>query len=111
MEATEIKTYETYKLQVNDDFPQRYIAILGESGYYKKRMEAFDLFRKMRPGKVIDIRSMVKKENVELFIKLACQFIESCRRKGSDDYCFSDDYSQFFRYTILPVKTKKSVTM
>lgn len=100
--------FEQFKLKPHDDFTQRYVQIVGEHAYYKKRAEAYELFRKLRPGKIINLRTMIKQENVELFIKLACQYIESSRRKGFDDYCFSDDYSLFYRLPPLnPPLVKK----
>lgn len=89
--------YHTHKLQLHDDFEQRYIAKMGAAAYEQKRKDAFALFSKMGRGAVIDIATMVQADNVELFIKLACQFIEQRRRSGYDDYYFSDDYSRFLR--------------
>ena len=95
--------YPTHKLQIHDDFERRYIAKMGAPAYELKRTEALALFRKMGRGARIDIAKMVKEDNVELFIKLACQFIEQRRREGYDDYVFSDDYSAFLR-TFPPQK-------
>jgi len=90
-------TYPTHKLQPHDDFERRYIAKMGAAAYELKRTEAFELFRKMGRGAAIDIAKMVQADNVELFIKLACQYCEHRRRSGYDDFYFSDDYSRFLR--------------
>lgn len=64
----------------------------GEQTFDLYKNSVFMALRKLKKGDRITIDKMVKKANVELFIKIACEFILS-----HPDYEFANDYSYIRR--------------
>lgn len=60
----------------------------GEQTFDLYKNSVFMALRKLKKGDRITIDKMVKKANVELFIKITCEFILS-----NPEYTFADDYS------------------
>lgn len=64
----------------------------GEQTFDLYKNSVFMALRKLKKGDRITIDKMVKKANVELFIKITCEFILS-----HPDYEFANDYSYIRR--------------
>jgi hypothetical protein len=87
----------------NYDWHEEYAKQRGREAYRKFINDVYQLLLKMQPGSFFQIEGNVKPENIDLFIKVCCLFIEEMRaaKKGckiEDYYVFSDDYTKIIHH-------------
>ncbi|MDR1116614.1 MAG: hypothetical protein LBL33_10820 [Tannerella sp.] len=85
-------SFAQYRL--NDySFIGEYERRMGTEYFRKYRDDVYIHLAKMNPGDRFSVEILVKKENLDLFIKLVCLFI----LEGNPDYEFTDDYKNVKR--------------
>ena len=93
-----MENLKEYKL--TDDFTwyYKYAQKLGEYELNAYISRVYDTLSKMSYGDRFQITNRVKKENLELFIKSACWFMDDYfKGNPNDNFFFSEDYSIIYR--------------
>jgi hypothetical protein len=82
-----MESFAQYRL--NDySFIGEYERRMGKDYFRKYRDEVYIHLMSMKPGDRFSIETLVKEENLDLFIKIVCLFI----LEGHPNYEFTDDY-------------------
>lgn len=81
---------QVYKQKMGDDF-RVYV-----NEVYKKLLS-------MKAGEVFSIADKVRVENIDLFVKIVCMFIQ----EGNSDFVFSDDFKKVKRNEKATMETQR----
>lgn len=73
---------------------ERYINEMGRAAYNKYECKIYLLLSAMLPGEEFDIVKNVKKENYDLFIKIACRFMIDYGIHHPHSYNFNETYTK-----------------
>lgn len=88
-----MESYAKYRLTSEREF-DKYREKMGKQAFDAYLTRLYDYVISMKPGQKFLISSMVKEENVDLFVKLLCLFIWM---HGTNTFIFSDDFNWFIR--------------
>ena len=72
-----------------------YRSRMGAEAFGKYLNDVYRMLSGMKPGSFFSIEKNVRSENIDLFIKICCMFIDEQVRAGPADvcHCFNPDYS------------------
>ena len=87
--------YSQHKMK-NWEWFNRYRSQMGKEFLETYINDAYKFLLAMQPGTFFTIEKNVKPENIDLFIKVCCMFIDErhhANQKLETSYVFSDDYS------------------
>lgn len=54
----------------------QYVNTMGDDEFYKYKNQVYTLLRKLKTGQSIHIVKWVKPENYDLFVKIACYYLQ-----------------------------------
>jgi hypothetical protein len=87
-----------YKLTTSDPWREKYEAAIGKDALAAYIARVKKLLDGMKERTKFSVLTGVESENHELFIKIACEFIDVSRMSRSGkNYEFSDDFTEFRR--------------
>jgi hypothetical protein len=70
---------------------------MGKEAYEKYVNDIYKFLLAMQPGNFLSIEKNVKPENIDLFIKVCCMFIQEQQASSTPRkfyHTFSDDYAE-----------------
>ncbi|MDR2915591.1 MAG: hypothetical protein LBV74_12290 [Tannerella sp.] len=82
-----MESFVQYRLNDYSFIPE-YEQRMGKDNFRKYRDDVFIRLTEIKVGESFSIEKYVKKENLNLFIKIVCYFITM----GNSNYEFTDDY-------------------
>ena len=62
---------------------------MGKEAFGAYRDKVYTRLMRMTAGDIIDVQKIVRRENLEVFIKVVCLFIS----EGNGDYSFSSNFN------------------
>jgi hypothetical protein len=74
-----------------------YRSRMGDEAWWKYINDVYGFLLSMRPGNFLSVEKNVKPENVDLFIKVCCLFIQEQQASsfpGELYHIFGDDYAE-----------------
>lgn len=82
-------SYAIYRLE-DWSWVETFQRRMGDEAFREYRDNVYRKLQSMKPGTIFNIEEKVRQENLDLFIKICCAFIQ----EGHPDYSFSDDYKK-----------------
>lgn len=80
-------SYAMYRLE-DWSWVEVYLRRMGDEPFREYRDNVYKKLQSLSPGSSYNIEDHVKKDNIEVFVKICCAFI----LEGHSNYSFSDDY-------------------
>lgn len=97
----ETSTIDYSQHRPNDfNWVNTYISDMGKQNFHTFLNRVFGRLMKMQVGETYDLTKKVSAENRDLFIKVACYYIQC----GNIDYYFSNDYTVIYRHEKQNIK-------
>lgn len=95
------ESYARYRL-VDWDWIQVYKQKMGDD-FRIYVNEVYKRLLSMKVGEIFSISEKVKVENIDLFVKIVCMFIQ----EGNSDFVFSDDFKKVKRNEKATMATRR----